>query len=140
MVEAGTTYLRFVGPTYGFFGLGLALYFASQGAGRLFWPLSAGFLRMLVAIGAGWLALRLTGSLQWLFSALAFGLFLHGAVLLAAIASGVWFRDAHRQSVSSSPRNNPAKPHENLRVIEKGDLKCPSRKSTSPRANMTRLA
>ena len=140
VVETGTTYLRLVGPAYGFFGLGLALYFASQGAGRLFWPLSAGFLRMLVAIGAGWLALRLTGSLQWLFAAVAFGLFLHGSVLLAAIASGAWFRDPHRQSVSSSPRNNPAEPHENLRVFEKGDLKCPSRKSTSPRANMMRLA
>jgi MATE family, multidrug efflux pump len=92
VVETGTTYLRLVGPSYGFFGLGLALYFASQGAGRLFWPLSAGFLRMLVAIGGGWLALRLTGSLQWLFAALAVGLFLHGAVLLAAIASGAWFR------------------------------------------------
>jgi Na+-driven multidrug efflux pump len=32
VVETGTTYLRLVGPAYGFFGLGLALYFASQGA------------------------------------------------------------------------------------------------------------
>jgi putative MATE family efflux protein len=92
VIETGMTYLRVVGPTYGFFGLGLALYFASQGAGRLFWPLSAGFLRMLVAIVGGWLALRLTGSLSWLFAALALGLFLHGAVLLAAIAAGAWFR------------------------------------------------
>jgi Na+-driven multidrug efflux pump len=92
VVETGTTYLRFVGPAYGFFGLGLALYFASQGAGRLFWPLTAGFLRMLVAIAGGWIALRLTGSLYWLFAALAFGLFLHGSVLFAAIASGAWFR------------------------------------------------
>ena len=107
MVETGTIYLRLVGPAYGFFGLGLALYFASQGTGRLFWPLSAGFLRMLVAIGAGWLPLCLTGSLQWLFGAVAVGLFLHGSVLLAAIASGAWFRDAHGQPVSSSPRNNP---------------------------------
>ena len=44
-------YLRMVGPFYGFFGLGLALYFASQGAGRLFWPLIGGFLRTFVAIG-----------------------------------------------------------------------------------------
>jgi putative MATE family efflux protein len=92
VIETGTSYLRQVGPAYGFFGLGLALYFASQGAGRLLWPLCTGFLRMLVAIGGGWLALRLTGSLHWLFAALAFGLFLHGAVLLAAIASGAWFR------------------------------------------------
>jgi MATE family, multidrug efflux pump len=52
--------------------------------------LSAGFLRMLVAIAGGWIALRLTGSLHWLFAALALGLFLHGSV--AAIASGAWFR------------------------------------------------
>ena len=35
VIEVGTMYLRFVGPSYGFFGLGLALYFASQGAGRV---------------------------------------------------------------------------------------------------------
>jgi putative MATE family efflux protein len=92
VIEAGASYLRIVGPSYGFFGLALALYFASQGAGRLFWPLSAGFLRMLVAIGGGWLALRLTGSLHWLFAALALGLLVHGLTLLAAIAAGAWFR------------------------------------------------
>jgi putative MATE family efflux protein len=46
VIEAGSAYLRVVGPFYGFYGLGLSLYFASQGAGRLFWPLAAGFLRM----------------------------------------------------------------------------------------------
>jgi Na+-driven multidrug efflux pump len=35
MLESGALYLRTVGPVYGFFGLGLVLYFASQGAGRL---------------------------------------------------------------------------------------------------------
>jgi Na+-driven multidrug efflux pump len=92
VIEAGSAYLRSVGPFYGFFGLALALYFASQGAGRLFWPLSAGFVRMFVAVAGGWFALRLTGSLGWLFAALALGLFLHGTVVLAAIASGGWFR------------------------------------------------
>src|SRR5262249_31894219 len=96
VVEMGTTYLRMVGPAYGFFGLGLALYFASQGAGRLFWPLSAGFLRMLIAIGGGFIALRLTGSLQWLFVALALRLFLHCAVLCVARASGECLREAPR--------------------------------------------
>jgi Na+-driven multidrug efflux pump len=91
VIETGTSYLRIVGPSYGFFGLALALYFASQGAGRLFWPLSAGFLRMFVAIAGGWLALRLTGSLNWLFAALALGLVLHGLTLVWAIAGGAWF-------------------------------------------------
>src|SRR6516225_3808594 len=93
VIETGTNYLRIVGPSYGFFGLALALYFASQGAGRLFWPLTAGFLRMLVAIAGGWLALRLTGSLNWLFAALALGLVLHGLTLVVAIGTGAWFRN-----------------------------------------------
>ena len=92
VIETGSAYLRMVGPFYGFFGLALALYFASQGAGKLFWPLSAGFLRMLVALGGGWLALRLTGSLGWLFVMIAAGLVIQGLVVLAAVASGAWFR------------------------------------------------
>jgi putative MATE family efflux protein len=90
VIAAGSSYLRIVGPAYGFFGLGLALYFASQGAGRLFWPLFAGFLRMLVAIGGGWLALRLTGSLAWLFAAIALGLLLQGLTVVTAIMAGAW--------------------------------------------------
>jgi putative MATE family efflux protein len=92
VIEAGSAYLRVVGPFYGFFGLGLALYFASQGAGRLLWPLSAGFLRMAIAIGGGWLALHLTGSLAFLFAALALGLVAYGVTVAAAVASGAWFR------------------------------------------------
>src|SRR5204862_1064934 len=53
VLAAGSTYLRIVGPFYGFFGLGLALYFASQGAGRLAWPLAAGFIRVIVAAAGG---------------------------------------------------------------------------------------
>ena len=58
MVATGKDYLRFVGPMYGFFGLGLALYFASQGAGKLMWPLFAGFARLVIAVGGGWLVLK----------------------------------------------------------------------------------
>jgi Na+-driven multidrug efflux pump len=83
--------LRIVGPIYGFFGLGLALYFASQGAARLFWPLLTSFLRVVVAIGGGWIMLRMTGSLNWLFAALALGLVTYGVALTAAVKSGAWF-------------------------------------------------
>jgi putative MATE family efflux protein len=92
MIETGSHYLRIVGPAYGFFGLGLSLYFASQGAGRLIWPLMAGLLRLVIAIGGGWIALRLTGSLTWLFAALTTALVIYGVMLTTAVASGVWFR------------------------------------------------
>jgi MATE family, multidrug efflux pump len=91
MLETGTAYLRSVGPTYGFFGLGLSLYFASQGAGRLFWPLLAGLLRLVLAVGGGWAILHLTGSLDWMFAALGVALVVYGLTLVAAIATGGWF-------------------------------------------------
>jgi putative MATE family efflux protein len=92
MIETGSAYLRIVGPAYGFFGLGLSLYFASQGAGRLMWPLVSGLVRLIIAIGGGWIALRLTGSLTWLFAALTVALVAYGVMLTSAVASGVWFK------------------------------------------------
>jgi hypothetical protein len=52
----------------------------------------AGLLRLVIAIGGGWIALRLTGSLTWLFAALTTALVIYGAMLATAVASGVWFR------------------------------------------------
>ena len=94
MIAAGSAYLRAVGPCYGAFGFGLALYFASQGAGKLVWPLIAGFARMAVAIGGGWLALRLTGSLPLMFVMVGAALVVYGAGVATAIKMGVWFRAA----------------------------------------------
>jgi MATE family, multidrug efflux pump len=91
MLDAGSAYLRAIGPFYGFFGLGLALYFASQGAGRLLWPLAAGFLRMIVGLGGGWIALRLTGSLSALFFALGAGMLVYGVLVALAVTRGSWF-------------------------------------------------
>jgi putative MATE family efflux protein len=92
VIEAGSAYLRVVGPFYGFFGLGMALYFSSQGAGRLLWPLTANFLRMAVALVGGWLMLRWAGSLYGMFAALSLGLVVFGLTVLAAVLSGAWFR------------------------------------------------
>jgi Na+-driven multidrug efflux pump len=97
MLAAGIDYLRFDGPSYGFFGLGLSLYFASQGAGRLGWPLVAGLLRLLIAVGGGWLALTLSGSLAWTFAVLALALVAYGLTIVTAIGSGAWFSAARRE-------------------------------------------
>jgi putative MATE family efflux protein len=92
MIATGSAYLRAVGPFYGFFGLGLALYFASQGAGRMLWPVLAGGLRLVVATVGGWLALTLTGSLWGLFAALALGLVIYGLGIAVPIIFGAWNR------------------------------------------------
>ncbi len=91
MLEAGARYLRVVGPFYGFFGLGLLLYFASQGAGRLLWPVVGNIARLAVAAGGGWLALRWGGGLGHVFAAQAAALLVYGLVNALAIAGGAWF-------------------------------------------------
>jgi hypothetical protein len=47
---------------------------------------------MVVALIGGWLVLRWTGSLPYMFAALAAGLVLYGLIVLIAVVSGGWFR------------------------------------------------
>jgi len=91
VLAAGTRYLTIVGPFYGFFGAGLALYFASQGAGRLLWPLLAGFTRLVIAAAGGWLAAHwLAGGLAGLYVAMAAALVALGIMNVAALHLGAW--------------------------------------------------
>ncbi|HEY7365496.1 MAG TPA: MATE family efflux transporter [Methylomirabilota bacterium] len=90
VLAAGARYLTIVGPCYGFFGVGLALYFASQGAGRLAWPLIAGFSRLSIAALGGWLALHLGAGLSGLFIAIALALVVFGTTVVAALRAGAW--------------------------------------------------
>jgi len=91
MLETGAAYLRLVGPVYGFFGLGLSLYFASQGAGRLGWPLLAGFFRLVIAVGGGSLAVWSGGGLPAVFGALGLALVVYGGLIATVIGRGAWF-------------------------------------------------
>ena len=91
MLDAGTQYLQIVGPAYGFFGFGLALYFASQGAGKLAWPLMGNVARLVVAGLGGWFALRAGWGLAWVFAAQAAALVLYGLFNAWAVAGGAWF-------------------------------------------------
>ena len=86
VLSTGETYLHIVGPTFGFFGLGLALYFAAQGAGHLALPLAAGFGRLILAVGGGWLAIHgFQSGLAWLFAAVAFAFVSFGVVQALAV-------------------------------------------------------
>ena len=91
MLETGAHYLRIVGPSYGFFGLGIVLYFASQGAGKLLWPVIGNIVRLAVALGGGWLAIRYFDSLAGVFMAQVVALVTYGSLNAWAIAGGAWF-------------------------------------------------
>ncbi|PYN73048.1 MAG: MATE family efflux transporter [Candidatus Rokuibacteriota bacterium] len=91
MLDAGSRYLHAVGPFYGFFGLGMALYFASQGVGQVLWALLANLARLAIATIGGWLALHSSGNLSHVFLAMSAALTVFGLINAAAVAGGAWF-------------------------------------------------
>lgn len=92
MIEVGTHYLQIVGPFYGFFGLALILYFASQGAGKLFWPVMGNIVRLGVAIIGGIIAINAGWGLTGVFTTQALALLCYGLFNATAIAKGAWAR------------------------------------------------
>ena len=91
VIATGSVYLHWAGPLFGAFGGGMALYFSSQGAGRMAWPLAAGFARIAVAVGGGWCLFRLfDGGLRGLFAMVGLGLVVFGSIIATAIARGGW--------------------------------------------------
>lgn len=88
---AGATYLRIAGPAFFFQGLGLSLYFASQGAGTVVWPVVATILRFIVAAGMA------AAGVHWFHMGLGFacaciaaGMILYGVVTAASLRLGAW--------------------------------------------------
>jgi Na+-driven multidrug efflux pump len=73
------------------FGVGMALYFAAMGAGRMAWPVAAGLARIGLAVGGGWLLADVAGlGLTGQFVAVALGITAYGAICAAAVRPGVW--------------------------------------------------
>jgi putative MATE family efflux protein len=83
-------YLRWAGPCFGFFGLGLTLYFASQGSGKVLGPTLASTVR-LVFIGLIGYWLTTWASEPWPFFALVgAGMVVYGATTALSIRITKW--------------------------------------------------
>lgn len=86
-----THYFQYAAPAFTFFGLGMALYFASQGAGRMKWPFVAGLFRLGFATLGGYAAVLYFGlGLEAVFLLVGVGLFAYGGIIAASIALGTW--------------------------------------------------
>ncbi|MDA0239723.1 MAG: MATE family efflux transporter [Proteobacteria bacterium] len=87
----GVEYLRIVGPFYGMFGLGMALYFATQGTGNMFWPFAAGTFRLILVGGGGAVAVLAIGvETTGLFAIVAAGLVCFGGIIAASLFGKNW--------------------------------------------------
>jgi putative MATE family efflux protein len=93
VLEFGNAYLRVVGACYGLFGLGLALFFASQGAGRMFWPLAGSVARLTIVGGGGWLAVHVFKlPAEGFFILIAASFAVYALTIAGAIRLGSWAR------------------------------------------------
>jgi putative MATE family efflux protein len=86
VLEHGSSYLRTVAPFYPLLAAGIALYFASQGAGRVVRPILAGTARLAIVIAGGLLA----ASLQGVYFVIAAAMIAFGLLTVWFVASSEW--------------------------------------------------
>src|SRR5258708_8845650 len=86
IIQIGALYLQIVGPIYGFYGVGMALYFATQGFWSVIRTVTANAARLLASTGCAlvaiyWLDLGAIG----FFFGIAGGFCAYAALTAAAI-------------------------------------------------------
>ena len=86
VLDAGGRYLRTVAPFYPLLAAGIALYFASQGAGQVLWPVLAGTARLALVVAGG----ALVASLQGIFVVIALGMVVFGVLTIWFVARAEW--------------------------------------------------
>jgi MATE family, multidrug efflux pump len=86
VLESGSLYLRTVAPFYPMLAANIALYFASQGAGKVLWPVLAGTARLVIVIAGGAAAAALGG----IFIAIAAAMAVSGVLTIWFVARTSW--------------------------------------------------
>jgi putative MATE family efflux protein len=86
VLDSGARYLRTVAPFYALLAAGIALYFASQGAGSVLPPMLAGTVRLALVVAGGLAAV----SLQGLFTIIAAAMIVYGALTIWLVAAAKW--------------------------------------------------
>lgn len=86
VLQSGAAYLRTVAPFYPLLAVNIALYFASQGAGKVLLPVLAGTVRLAIVIAGGMAAVSLGG----IYMAIAAAMAVSGLLTLAFVARTRW--------------------------------------------------
>ena len=89
--EVTKLYIQIVGPFYIFQGIGLSLYFASQGANAMKWPTIATIARFLIASIGGGISVHWFGyGIESVFIASAIAMMIFGTMIFVSIKKGAW--------------------------------------------------
>lgn len=92
VLDSGAAYLRIVAPFYPFMGVGVALYFASQGAGKVVWPVLANTARLVIVVCGGFFTLALGAPLPMLYVVVALGIAAWGGITAWTVRASDWSR------------------------------------------------
>ena len=89
--EVTKQYIQLVGPFYVFQGVGLSLYFASQGANAMKWPTIATIIRFLVASVGGAVSVYWLGlGIESIFISSSVAMTIFGIMIFVSIKGGAW--------------------------------------------------
>jgi putative MATE family efflux protein len=90
VIAAARSYLLWAGPSFGFYGLGLCLYFAAQGAGSVLGPVLAGTVRLLVVALGGWWLVAADQPASAMFALVGLSMVAYGLATAYSIQRSRW--------------------------------------------------
>jgi putative MATE family efflux protein len=90
VLESARQYFQLAGPAFGFLGLALSLYFASQGSGKILGPVLAQSGRLVVVIAGGALLLALDAPGWTLFLLAATSMVIYGVLAVLSVWFTAW--------------------------------------------------
>ena len=93
VIDHARSYFRWVAPAYPLFALGLCLYFASQGAGKLLGPVLAGTLRLVIVIVGGWWLVQVQAPVWALFALISAAMLIYGIATVLFVRFTPWGRE-----------------------------------------------
>jgi Na+-driven multidrug efflux pump len=89
--NSAKSFIQIAGPCFFFQGLGLSLYFASQGANSMFWPTLSIILKFAVTAAVAFgLGFALDLGLDGIYYGAAVGMVIYAIIIAVAIHFGAW--------------------------------------------------
>lgn len=89
-LAAASHYFRWAGPTYGFFGVGMSLFFSALAAGKVAPMLLAGALRLVIVVLGSLVITALSAPVDGVFMLIAAGTAAYGVVSMLVMARSHW--------------------------------------------------
>ncbi|WP_213288924.1 MATE family efflux transporter [Bradyrhizobium sp. sGM-13] len=90
VTAAANVYFTWAGPAFAFFGIGVSLYFSSQGAAKVGGPVMAGTARLLIVGGGGWWLASMGAPASALFALVGAAMVVYGLGTALSIRLTPW--------------------------------------------------